>query len=59
MAIPPMVAVSLALVKRFGIRLVEVFFSKEKIGSLRILKKSKKRDVLMFWYFFFPEHQRI
>ena len=42
------------LVKRFGIRLVEVFFSKEKIGSLRILKKSKKRDVLMFLVFFLP-----
>lgn len=42
------------LVKRFGIRLVEVFFSLEKIRSLKILQKSKKRDLLMFLVFFLP-----
>ncbi len=43
-----------ALVRKFGIRLVEVFFSYEKIRSLRFLKKSRKRDVIMFLIFFLP-----
>lgn len=42
------------LVKKFGIKLVEVFISVEKINSLKFLKDSKKRDILMFLLFFIP-----
>lgn len=42
------------LVKKFGIKLVEVFISVDKINSLRFLKDDKKRDVLMFFLFFIP-----
>ncbi len=42
------------LVKRLGIRFVEIFFSLDKIKELRILKKSRKRDLLMFLVFFLP-----
>ena len=42
------------LVKHLGIRFVELFFSMDKIKSLKILKKSKKRDTLMFLVFFLP-----
>ncbi len=43
-----------SLVRRFGIRLVEIFFSRKKINSLRFLKSSKKRDFLIFTVFFLP-----
>lgn len=43
-----------SLVRKFGIRFVEIFFSLDKIKSLKILKKSKKRDLLMLLVFFFP-----
>lgn len=42
------------LVKKFGIKLVEVFISVEKINSLKFLKDNKKRDILMFLLFFIP-----
>ena len=42
------------LVKTFGIRFVEIFFSVEKIKNLKILKKSHKRDLLIFLIFFLP-----
>lgn len=42
------------LVRRFGIRLVEVFFSREKINSLRFLKSSKRRNIFIFIVFFLP-----
>ena len=42
------------LVQNFGIRFVELFFSMEKIKSLKILQSSKKRDTLMFLVFFLP-----
>lgn len=42
------------LVKNFGIRFVELFFSMDRIKSLKILQKSKKRDTLMFLVFFLP-----
>lgn len=42
------------LVRRFGIRLVEIFFSAEKIHSLKFLQKSKKRDIIIFLVFFLP-----
>ena len=36
------------LVRRFGVRLVEVFFSKEKISQLGFLKNPKKAQILAF-----------
>ena len=36
------------LVRRFGVRLVEVFFSREKISELGFLKNPKKAQVLAF-----------
>lgn len=42
------------LVRRFGVRLVETFFSREKIEALRsmkLVKSSEKRDAL-FWLLF-------
>ena len=36
-----------ALVRRFGVRLVEVFFPKNKIRSLRFLRDNRRRDPLL------------
>ena len=38
-----------AFVRRFGRELVEIFFPKEKIESLRFLQSSPKRDLLCFF----------
>ncbi len=42
------------LVKRFGIHLVEIFFSREKLQSIRFLKSSPKRSVLFLAIFMIP-----
>lgn len=42
------------LVRKFGMRLVQVFFSKEKLNSLSFLKSSPKRSVLFFVVFSIP-----
>lgn len=42
------------LVKRFGLKLVEVFFTFEKIKSLKFLQNEKKLDFLTFVVFFLP-----
>lgn len=42
------------LVRKFGMKLVEIFFSREKISSLKFLQKSKKRDIVIFLVFFLP-----
>lgn len=42
------------LVRKFGVKLVEVFIPVEKINSLKFLKDDKKRDILMFLLFFIP-----
>ena len=42
------------LVRRFGIRLLEVFFSKDKIESLKILKTNRRRSMLFFFIFMIP-----
>lgn len=47
-------AVVFLLTKRFGIRLVEIFTSREKINQLRFLKTEKRRDTLVFLLFFIP-----
>ena len=43
-----------ALVRRFGVRLVEVFFPKNKIRSLRFLRDNRRRDLLIFLVMFIP-----
>lgn len=42
------------LVRKFGVRLVEIFFPREKIDRLQFLKDEKKRDLLIFTVFFLP-----
>lgn len=42
------------LVRRFGQRLVEVFFSREKLRSLRFLKTTPRRDLLFLIIFMLP-----
>lgn len=42
------------LTRRFGVRLVEVFISREKINELSFLKKERRRDMLIFLLFFIP-----
>lgn len=44
----------LFLVRRFGIRLLEVFFSTKKIKELKFLQNEKKRDLIIFIIFFLP-----
>ncbi len=43
-----------ALTRRFGIKLVEVFVSREKINELRFINTEKKRDLFVFLVFFIP-----
>ena len=43
-----------ALTRKFGIKLVEVFVSREEINQLRFLNTEKKRDLLIFLAFFIP-----
>lgn len=42
------------LVRRFGMKLVEVFFSGKKIRRLEFLKDSRRRNILIFIVFFLP-----
>lgn len=42
------------LVRRFGVKLVEVFFSLDKLRSLRFLQASRKRDLLFLIVFMIP-----
>lgn len=42
------------LVRRYGMRLAELFFSKEKLQSVRFLKTNPKRDVLFLLIFMIP-----
>lgn len=42
------------LVRKFGIKLVEVFFTYEKIKSLKFLQNRKKVEALVFLMFFLP-----
>ena len=47
-------AAVICLVRRYGLRLVEVFFPKEKIQSLRFLRSSPKRTLLFLLIFMLP-----
>lgn len=42
------------LTRRFGIRLVEVFTSRDKINELKFINTEKKRNYLIFLLFFIP-----
>lgn len=42
------------LVKKWGIKLCEVFFSREKLLFLKIFKNKKRRDIIAFLIFFLP-----
>ena len=42
------------LTRRYGVRLVEVFGSREKIYQLRFLNTEQKRNTLIFLLFFIP-----
>ena len=41
-------------VRRFGVRAVEIFFTREKIESLHFLKNPRKRNALMFLLILIP-----
>ena len=42
------------ITRRYGVKLVEVFISREKINELRFLNTEQKRDTLIFLLFFIP-----
>lgn len=42
------------LTRKFGIKLVEIFVSREKINGLRFLNTAKKRNLIVFLAFFIP-----
>ena len=42
------------LVKKFGMALVGIFFSDEQITKIKFLKKSRKRDAILFLLFLLP-----
>ena len=44
----------LTLTRRYGVQLVEVFVSREKINELRLLNTEQKRNTLIFLLFFIP-----
>lgn len=43
-----------AMVRRFGVRLVEIFFTAEKLRSLRFLRTTRKREMLFLIIFMIP-----
>jgi len=42
------------LVRRYGIRFLEIFFSAEKLHSLQFLRNNRKRSIVMFIIFLIP-----
>lgn len=47
-------ALIFGLTRRYGVRLVEVFVSREKINELRLLNTERKRNNLIFLLYFIP-----
>lgn len=47
-------ALTLLFVKKFGRKFAELFYSKEKLDSISILKDKKKRNILVFLVFLIP-----
>lgn len=43
-----------SLTRRYGVRLVEVFVSRERINELRFLNTTRKRNALLFLLYFIP-----
>lgn len=43
-----------ALVRTFGVRLLELFYSREKILSLKFLQNTKRVDLIVFLIYFLP-----
>lgn len=43
-----------SFVRKFGVKALEIFFSKEKIDSVQFLQNSKKLDALVFLVFLIP-----
>lgn len=43
-----------ALTRRFGVKLVEVFISRDKINELRFINTDRKRNLFVFLVFFIP-----
>ena len=43
-----------ALVRKFGIKFVEIFFDREKIMSLKFMSNKKRRNLITFIAFFLP-----
>ncbi len=46
--------VSFLLVRRYGMRIVRLFFSEEKINSIKFLRSSPKRNILIMIIFMIP-----
>lgn len=42
------------LTRKYGVKLVEVFISREKLGELRFLNTERKRNALIFLLYFIP-----
>jgi uncharacterized membrane protein YdjX (TVP38/TMEM64 family) len=47
-------AIIFLFIKRFGIKMVEAFISRDKINSLKFIKDSKRLNMLVFILFFIP-----
>lgn len=47
-------ALTIIFVRRFGRKFAELFYSKEKLDSISILKDKKKRNILVFLVFLIP-----
>lgn len=47
-------ALTIVFVRKFGRRFAELFYSKEKLDSISILKDKKKRNILVFLVFLIP-----
>jgi len=47
-------ALVFCLVRKFGVKAVEIFFSREKIDSVRFLQNSRNLNFLVFTVFFIP-----
>lgn len=47
-------ALIFSLTRKYGVRLVEVFVSRERIHELRFLNTEKKRNLLIFLVYFIP-----
>ena len=46
--------ITFALVRKLGMRFVEIFFSRDKIKSLKFLQNEKKLGLIIFLIFFIP-----